>query len=417
MKKELMLFLSLSSILTACSSKAPVVTQQTERIPISFSWWGNDDRNEYTLQAVEIFEKLHPEIDVKCSYTEWSGYQVRTDVRMASGTEADVMQINFAWIDQYSPDGLGFYDLNTLTDTVNIDTIDEDLREYGMKNGHLNALPIAMNTQTVYLNRTVYNKYGLDIPRTWDDLFNSAKIMKGESYPLSMIIKSAWLFCIAYTEQTTGKKFINDDGSLGFNEEDIRMMIDFYCRMVNEKVIPNVEYSPDNRLESEKAAGIVAWLSDAENQCSAAIDSGYEITAADYIAFEGMQAGTGWYMKPATMYAISNSTKYPQESALLLDFLLNSPEMAKLQGLEKGIPLSKPARDTLEEEGMLSGIQYEAFERMQGSDMLSKMHPVMENSAVITAFNESCNEVLFGKSTSEERAKAVYEVLTSELGR
>ena len=36
-------------------------------ITIEYSWWGDDSRNQYTLDAVDIFEKENPEINVKCS--------------------------------------------------------------------------------------------------------------------------------------------------------------------------------------------------------------------------------------------------------------------------------------------------------------------------------------------------------------
>ena len=86
-----------------CSQKQSV-TSQHEQTEITLSWWGNDNRTEYTLQAVHLFETQHPEIKVKCSYSEWSGYEARSRIRMVSDTEADVMQINVGWLDQFSAD-------------------------------------------------------------------------------------------------------------------------------------------------------------------------------------------------------------------------------------------------------------------------------------------------------------------------
>ena len=76
--------------LVSCAEDAEV-RAQTEQTVITLSWWGNDSRNEYTIEAVSRFEALHPEIKVKCSYSEWSGYEARSRVQMVSGTEADVM--------------------------------------------------------------------------------------------------------------------------------------------------------------------------------------------------------------------------------------------------------------------------------------------------------------------------------------
>ena len=109
MKRKLLALLTAATMLflTSCSDKS-VVVEQKAQTQITLSWWGNDTRNEYTLEAVKKFEELHPDIKVKCSYSEWSGYEARNQVRMISGTETDVMQINVGWLSQYSADGKGY---------------------------------------------------------------------------------------------------------------------------------------------------------------------------------------------------------------------------------------------------------------------------------------------------------------------
>ena len=96
-------------VMSSCADKA-IVKPQHEQVNISFSWWGNDKRHEYTISGIEVFEKLHPDIKVDISYSEWSGYEARSRVRMISDTESDVMQINIGWVKQFSPDGRGYYD-------------------------------------------------------------------------------------------------------------------------------------------------------------------------------------------------------------------------------------------------------------------------------------------------------------------
>ena len=396
-------------LLSACGSQA-VLTSTFEQVDISLSWLGTDVRNEYTLAAVKEFEKLHPEINVVCHYSDWSGYQKRSDAQMASDTESDVMQINYAWIQQYSPNGDEYYDINELSDYIDLSNFTQEELDYGMQNGKLNAIPIALNTQTVYINKTLYEEYGLEIPKTWDDLFEAAKVMNGEVYPIAMVAKAMWFYSIAYAEQQTGKRFMNLDGSINFDADDIQVMIDFYCRMVNEKVMPQPEYYDRLKVASGEYAGILAWVSDATNHCGKAIENGYEIIVADYTVSDTAQVGDGWYAKPATMYAISRDTEYPVESAMLLDFLLNSEEMAKLQGVEKGVPVSASARKCLEENDMLTGIQYEAFLKMnEYTEDIAVVSPYLEDDGMIEAYRAACNAVLYEKGSAEEQAQQLYE--------
>ena len=354
-----------ATLLTSAGcSNDQIITEQIQQTEISLSWWGNDARNKYTIEAVEEFEELHPEIKVKCSYSEWSGYETRNRIQMISDTEADVMQINYGWLNQYSEDGEGYYDIYTL-DAMDISQFSEDVLRYGLKEGHLNAVPIAMNAQTVYINKTIYDKYGLDVPKTWDDLFHAAEVMKADDiYPLSAASKAMWMYLITYTEQASKKKIIDPDtGNLNFNADDFKVMIEFYQRLVDEHVMPQVDFYQRLELDNETYAGSVAWISDAVNYFGSAVAAGREIVAADYTTIDGSNPGEGWYAKPATMYAVSKNTEYPKEAAILLNYLMNSSQMAKLQGIEKGIPLSAAAQETLKEDNLLTGIQYEAFSK------------------------------------------------------
>ncbi len=414
-KKTLAVLVCTATVLplSACTSD-PVVQQQINTTEITFAWWGNDGRNKYTIEAIKQFEKLHPDIKVNCSYAEWSGFETRNKVQMISAMEADVMQINFGWLDQYSPDGTGYYDINQLGDYIDLGNFSEDMLEYGYEGDALNAIPIAMNTETVYINKTIYDKYGLDVPTTWDDLFNAAKVMSKDGiYPISAASKSMWLYLIAYTEQYTGDKFLSDDGSLNFDEEDFQVMIDFYKKLVDEKVVPQLEHYERIKLDNEEYAGSVAWVSDAESYFGQAIENGREIVIADYTTIEGHSVGEGWYAKPATMYAVSTHTSQPEEAGMLLDFLLNSEEMAQLQGLEKGIPISESAKKVIADEGMLEGIQYDASQKMESVPM-SQLHAVLEDSGLIDDFFAAANEVIFDKISSEEQAEIFTEKVRAD---
>jgi len=398
-------------LLTAsgCSSE-PVVTEQVQQTEISLSWWGNDARNKYTIQAVEQFEKIHPEIKVKCSYSEWSGYETRNRIQMISDTEADVMQINYGWLEQYSPDGEGYYDIYTL-DAMDISQFSEDVLRYGIRNEHLNAIPIAMNAQTVYINKTIYDNYGLDVPKTWDDLFHAAEVMKADDiYPLSAASKAMWLYLITYTEQATGKTIISDSGKLNFNADDLKIMIQFYQRLVDEHVMPQIDFYQRLELDNEKYAGSVAWISDAVNYFGDAVSRGREIVAADYTTIDGSHIGQGWYAKPATMYAVSKNTEHPKEAAVLLNYLMNSSQMAKLQGIEKGIPLSAAAQEVLKTENTLTGIQYEASQKMEGCT-LGELNPVLEKTAMIDDFFTCCNDVMYDVKEIDTASQELYTQL------
>ncbi len=405
-----------AALLCSCGS-SPVVKEQIEQTQITLSWWGNDTRNEYTIKAVELFEEQHPNIDVKCNYSEWSGYEARSRVQMNSDTEADVMQINVGWLSEYSADGKGYYDLDSLSDYVDLSCFPDKLLDYGRRNGVLNAIPIAMNAETIYYNMDILNKYGISPPKTWDEIYAAAEILsKDNIYILAGASKSMWLYTLTYAEQVIGKPFLNEDETLAYTPEEVQVMIDFYCDMVKKKVFPQVEYYQKIDIDNNTYAGTIGWVSDAINYFSTVMDKGQTVIAGDYTAFSPEDAGTGWYAKPATLYAISKNTVHPVESAMLLDFMLNSKDWALLQGVEKGIPISSKAKKALDEAGQLSGLQYEASLVMDNNTKIAHMSPVYENTTLIDAFINKCTEVIFDKTSNTDAANDLYEQFKEVTG-
>ena len=88
--------------LSGCSGNSkPVVYESTTEI--SYSWWGNDDRHRYTLQALDIFtEQNQGQIEVQANYGSWGGYENKMHIYMRSHNAPDVMQINYAWLSEYA---------------------------------------------------------------------------------------------------------------------------------------------------------------------------------------------------------------------------------------------------------------------------------------------------------------------------
>ena len=108
---------------------------------------------------------------------------------------------------------------------------------------------------------------------------------------------------------------------------------------------------------------------------------------------------------------MGKNTIYAKEAGILLDYLLNSKEMAEYQGIEKGIPLSKSARDTLDKSGMLEGIQFEASQKMEGCNF-AQLAPVLENGSFIDDFFAACNDYIYEKATLEEATKSLVSKLS-----
>ncbi len=403
------------SALAGCGSNTEITLEESEeQIEITFSWWGTDSRHAYTIAAVEAFEEQNPNIKVNLEYSEFTGFQLKTNVKMAAHTEADVMQLNYAWVDAYSPDGTGFYDLNGLSDIIDLTNYSEESLGYGTVDGYLNALPIAINGKVFLYNETIYESYGLDIPQTWDDLFEAASVMSKDGvYPLELEQSAMWFVCVAYMEQSTGKAIITEDNEFNFTQSNISDMIEFYLDLVESGVVMEVSQRNDSYVKDGTCAGTVQWVTSTEKY-SGYIEEAGGVSAIGSVPLLSGASRSGWYVKPATMYAISANTEHPEEAALLLEFLVSSEDMALLQQLDKGVPSNQAAKTVLEENDLLTGIYYEASEMVDSTDTIL-MSSKFEDSALSDAFYDACISVYYGQATLEEAAATAYKAMKADF--
>ncbi len=83
-------------------------TTSTEPVELKFSWWGGDTRHAATEEAIKAFQAKYPNITVTPEYGAWNGWEEKQSLNILGGNAADVMQINWNWIESYSQGGKVF---------------------------------------------------------------------------------------------------------------------------------------------------------------------------------------------------------------------------------------------------------------------------------------------------------------------
>lgn len=419
-------FLRLSGLALSGASLAGCGTSSLDRIAaesgsgvsdvhnLTLSWWGNDPRHQYMLEGIDLFEQKHPSIYVTPSYGVWNGYERRYHILMMSSNETDVMQVNYAWLRTYSPDGTGYYDLNELGDVIDLSNFTESDLACGMRGDHLNALPIAYNTTVFIYNKGIYDKYGLSYPKTWDDLFAAAEAMRDDGvYPTGTIYKQLVLAVNAWYEQTTGKTIFTGDGKYTADTTAMEEVLSFIKRLFDEKVLPIPNEFDSNAFAGDTIAGVICWASDVTRYGASADEAGVTIELGDFLRADTSREG-GWYVKPATMYAISKLTEYPEDAGTLMNFLLNDSDFALLQRTEKGVPVSSSALKALRGADALTGIEWEAGKSINDNiGSMEMINPLLEDESVQKAFSSACDKCFYGRATVEAAAAELNDALAA----
>lgn len=431
MKKIITLMVSLifflTIVLTGCGtskqqSNTGTQSQQTQKqVTLRFSWWGDDTRHQATLNAIKLFEEKYPNITIKAEYAGWDGYLDKQTTQIAGGTAADIMQINWNWIPIFSKDGNGFYDLNKLSKELGLEeNYTKNILDLGTVNGKLNGIPVALTGRVIYYNKTIYDKFGIStFPATWDDLINIAKKFDKGYYPMILGDYDAWLLSMTYAIQKTGKPFIDSNGKLAFDENDIKIALDFYKKLLDNKVTPTIATianeggngnAPIEQLPSfidGKFAGLFQWTSAVKKDATPLKEKNMEL-ALGGIPMDSDSKTSGAILKPSMLFAINKDCKYPKEAATFLNFILNDPEGVKAMGLNRGIPVSKSAVDTLQKEGLISGLEYDGLKFLLDHPSVP-ISPYLEDPKLQDVYRQTIDQISYGKLNVDEAAKYMYD--------
>ena len=397
--------------ISACTSYSNPYDEQ--QVTITYSWWGGEDRHDKTVEALKEFQKIYPNIKVKVEFGEWTGFKKKMNMKIAGNNEPDLMQINYDWLESYSKDGSGFYDLNKVSSQLNLNNFSDDILKYGTKNGVLNAIPISMNSKILLYNKALMDKYNITDFKTWDSLLsNASKISDNNTYLLELDKTNSWILPMAYIQEKNGRDFITDEVNLGFTKDDIKELLTFYKQLLDDKILCPLNEVNDYNLSDNISVGLVTWVSDSSKTEKALAENNTEAYVSELPYSAGENALT--YVKPSMLYAISKNTDHPEETALLMNFLLNDSNATKIQGLDRGIPSSNSALNTLKEDNKLNGLQYEGVQKNSSVKNIL-ISPYYENTLIQNICIESLTEVSFSTSSIDDIASTTYTNLTKTL--
>jgi multiple sugar transport system substrate-binding protein len=414
--------------LTACSGGDSGIVPSDEggdddgNVEIRFSWWGSDDRHQTTQQIIDLFEEKNPGITVVPDYTDWDGYWDKLATATAGGDTPDVITQEERYLSDYASRGV-------IGDMSGVDTseIPEDILSTGEVDGTLVGIPTGVNAYAMVADPQIFADAGVDMPDdeawTWEEYVDIAgEVAKGAGDGVwgaqDYGFNEAGLNVLA---RQKGETLYNEDGTLGVSKETVaeffQTSLDLMANGGQPDASRSVEYQnagPEGSLLGTNAGAMGVWWS---NQLGALSDaSGHELELLR-LPGESEFERTGMYFKPAMYYSISAKTEHPEESAKLVDFLLNDPEVAQLQLTDRGLPANESVR-----EGILPEL---AAADQKVAEFMTELEPdIVDNPAVPpNGANEIQDimirintEVLFERMTPAEAADAFLQDVGAAIG-
>lgn len=401
------------ALLAACASgpsAVPAATLDPEQdVSISFSFWGNDVRAALYEEAIAEFEKQNPNIDVQVLFLAPSEYWEKRQIEAAGKGLPDVLTMDLAYLRQYAENGT-LLDLKPyLGTTIQTEPLSDAVLEAGVVNGVTAAVPLATNAWGMYLNSTILEELGIKpfTEGTWADYYTwigevsdaskaAGKDVWGGVDPTSRFVNFE-LFLRAQ-----GGHLFAEDGTPGFDEKVLKAYWEASAPL-REKgaVVPQQrlsEIAPLTGFDAALSASDITW----DNSGSGFLGNLGEGFELDLIAPPLDEAdGKDLYLKASQMYSVAATTKQPVASAMLIDFLINSPESGEIFGTNRGLPASSIARDAA---GLDEISQKIADYEESIADRLGDAPPVpiVGYGSLHEKFRQLAEELNFGTLTVDE---------------
>lgn len=393
---------------------------------LRMSWWGGDSRHKATQEALKVCGEKHGHT-VAPEFTGFDGHLEKVTTQLAGGTEADIMQINWPWLPLFSLTGEGFADLRAYKDVIDLSNWTDAELAAGSMNGKLNGLPVSTTGRVFFFNTTSFEKAGVPLPKTWDDLFAAAKVLKEkngpDSYPMNAVKETAVLLISLYATQSTGKDLIDPVAKkVAWTQDELAAAIDFYGRMVSEGVVMSQKASAGegniNLFENPKwadgrIAGSYEWDS-TYSKYADPLKDGQKLAPVPLL--KNANAVTeGVYRKPSMVFAISKRSKDPKAAAQILNCLLNEPEGIKILGSSRGLPASKAAAKALVDAGSVEP-ELAAANKIIMAGTGPTVSPLNEHPKIRSVFIDTLEEFSYGQLDSKAAAQQIIEGIDDVLG-
>lgn len=197
--------LSLGMIISGCSSgnvNSKEVGDSSIKAdkPVNIRLMGmNYGGMKLITEQMEDVAKTNPNLKVSSKLTDWGDLETQSKVVLSAGGEApyEVLQAYNGWMPEYISNGwiLPITDLyEKYKEQYNLEDIPKELWDVVSTDGEIYGIPYQQNIQHLFFRKDIFEKYGLQPPETFDELFKVLDTLKektGNKHPFAVALGGA----------------------------------------------------------------------------------------------------------------------------------------------------------------------------------------------------------------------------------
>lgn len=313
---------------------APKVREQGQKINLTFWSWVPMIGN-----AVDLWNKSHPEVQVDVELlSAIDGIQYsKMNSAVKAGNPPDLAQIEFPVISAFVLE-------DALTDLTTLRGVEEAKKKFtgwqwrqSVFGKSVYAIPQASGPMGMFLRSDLFEKWGIEVPRTWGEYEQAAaEVRKHDAYIETFASPNSMRFT-GYAWQAGAKWFRveGDEWIVTIDDGPTRKVADYWENLVRRKLVKTI---PDQRnawYKDVQTGAVIGWL--AASWGDALLVGNGGPTAGKWRAYplpqwqEGGNAQANW---GGSTTAVFKGCTYPQDAVDFAVWLNSDP--GAVQALIKG---------------------------------------------------------------------------------
>ncbi|MBP3544342.1 MAG: carbohydrate ABC transporter substrate-binding protein [Lachnospiraceae bacterium] len=444
MKKKLLSMVLATSMvatmLVGCGGNSGSATGTTaaagnnaQSVSMTFSWWGNQTRNERTQAALDLYSQQNAGVTFDAQPAEWSDYWTKLSTLAAGNSLPECLQMDYSYLEQYVSSSL-LADLTPYVESgvLDVSKVDPGILESGSVDGKLYAICAGVNAPSLLYNKTLMDELGIKVKdnMTLDEFMDVARQVYEKAGIKTDLPYSAGDNYLPYIMRSKGTTALFNDDSL--NVADEKAFVEYfsiYETGTKEGWIVGADIHAELTSNSVEQSPLVYFSSEATQSWCGFFWSN-QLSAMVAAAPEGMEIGiTTWpsndpqksnFLKPSQFFSVSRDAGANEEAAVkVVNYMLNSVDANNILLGERGVPASSDVAAAISPLLDETAQTVTTYINDVVTPNCSAISPAIPDGAneVYDYCNQLVDKVLYGEMTAEEASAELYKKGNESMGR
>ena len=324
---------------------------------LQVAWWGGSDRAERTHKVMDQFSARFRQWKFDAAFTDFAAYWDKINTQAAGGGLPDVFEIDMRYFGQFVSKKL-LLDMTRFDRELNLSDFDQGLLSQGKLDNGLYGIPLGGIVQATVYDKTAIQDAGMPLPtgtESWSDYATYCKKLS-QALPRGVYASDDESINIdpfeVYIRQRN-KELYTTDGKPNCTHEEVINWFHYWADLRQAgATVPPLVASAFFENDTPETTPLVQGKAVFKMRWSNFLSQYQPLTRHELVMVANPRGSPGLrpgaYLKASSLFSISARTGFAQGAASFVGFFNTDREAVKVLGLERGVPASAKARDTLE---------------------------------------------------------------------